>query len=119
MIRKNQITTKQGIVIIICSVPDDERHTGIKIAKHLLNNKFAACVTILPNAISLYNWQDKLQQTNEIQLLIKTHVSLQQTIFEQIKTYHSYHIPELLSIAVTDIEHEYLLWILSSLVKLT
>ncbi|MFS1563257.1 MAG: divalent cation tolerance protein CutA [Candidatus Arsenophonus phytopathogenicus] len=96
----------EGIRIILCTAPDEA--TAKNITKQLLAEKLAACVTILPKAISFYCGQDELEQQTEIQMFIKTHVTLQEKVFSHIKTHHPYQVPELLAIAVTDGDSNYL-----------
>ncbi len=103
----------EGIRIILCTAPDEE--TAKNITKQLLAKKLAACITLLPKAISFYYWQDELEQQTEIQMLIKTHVTLQEKVFSHIKTHHPYQVPELLAITVTDGDNNYLSWLKKSL----
>ncbi|WP_245592137.1 divalent-cation tolerance protein CutA [Blochmannia endosymbiont of Polyrhachis (Hedomyrma) turneri] len=80
-------------------------------AKTLITNKLAACVTILPNTHSIYYWENQIQKQEEIQLIIKTCATLEQSVFQYIKTKHPYQIPELLTLKITNGEPNYLLWI--------
>ena len=107
------IATNEGIRIILCTVPDEA--TAQFITKKLISEKLAACITLLPKTISFYYWQGKLEQQTEIQMLIKTHVTLQEKVFSQIKTHHPYQIPKLLAIAVSDGAPNYLSWLNESL----
>ena len=50
----------------------DSREEAITIGKQLVKNKLAACVNIIPNVESIYNWQNELQQDSEFLLIIKT-----------------------------------------------
>lgn len=40
----------------------DSREEDRTIGKQLVKNKLAACVNIIPNVESIYNWQNELQQ---------------------------------------------------------
>lgn len=104
----------EGIRMIFCTVPDEA--TAKIITTSLLTQKLVACVTLLPKATSFYCWKDKLEQQTEIQMLIKTHMTLQEKVFSQIKIHHPYEVPELLAIAVSDGDTNYLSWLNESLI---
>jgi periplasmic divalent cation tolerance protein len=55
--------------VIMCTCPDIN---NVKlIAQHLIKERLAACVNIIPNVISIYRWQDAIECDAEIQLIIK------------------------------------------------
>lgn len=47
-------------VVVLCTAPDEA--TAQDLAAKVLADKFAACVTLLPGATSLYYWEGKLEQ---------------------------------------------------------
>ncbi|ADV33479.1 divalent cation tolerance protein [Candidatus Blochmanniella vafra str. BVAF] len=98
------------MIIILCTLPNNEK-LALKLIHTLLNLKLAACVNLISNIRSYYYWNDQLQTSNELQLLIKTQDSLQEKIFNTIKKTHPYTIPELLVIPITFGEIQYLNWI--------
>ncbi|MGL9774619.1 MAG: divalent cation tolerance protein CutA [Sodalis sp. (in: enterobacteria)] len=98
-----------GWRLILCTAPDDA--CACAIARRLLADKLAACVTVLPGATSLYYWQDALEQEAEVQLLIKSHAAQQQAVFAQIKAHHPYQTPELLVLPVIGGDPDYLSWL--------
>ena len=50
----------------------DSREEARTIGNELVKNKLAACVNIIPNVESIYNWQNELHQDSEFLLIIKT-----------------------------------------------
>ncbi|MFS1539067.1 MAG: divalent cation tolerance protein CutA [Candidatus Phlomobacter fragariae] len=111
--KANSHRNSEDVRIVLCTIPD--KATAKIITKQLLAKKLAACVTLLPKAISFYYWQGKLEQQTEMQMLIKTHVTLQEKVFLHIKTHHPYQVPELFAIAVTGGDINYLSWLKESL----
>lgn len=99
--------------IIFCTVPD--KNEAIVITKYLLINKYAACINIIPKITSYYYWNNKLEKKQEFQILIKTNTNLQRKIFKIIKKKHSYKIPELFSLEISQIDIHYLNWIKKTL----
>ncbi|WP_395479676.1 divalent cation tolerance protein CutA [Candidatus Curculioniphilus buchneri] len=103
----------QRSCLIFCTMPD--KIAAHNISQILLNSKLAACITLFPNAMSIYPWQGKIETQFEIQLIIKTHIILQQSVFRTIKTYHSYQIPELLTLPIIGGDLAYLSWLTNCL----
>lgn len=100
-------------VVVLCTAPD--RTTAESLAEQALTSKLAACVTLLPNATSLYFWQGKMERAEEVQMLLKCDVHHQQALFALIKQAHPYDVPELLALPVQHGDSDYLSWLHASL----
>lgn len=100
-------------IVVLCTAPDEA--AAQELATRVLEEKLAACVTLLPGATSLYYWEGKLQQEYEVQMLLKSDRRHQQTLLACLRQYHPYHTPELLVLAVEDGDREYLAWLNASL----
>ncbi|WP_409311334.1 divalent cation tolerance protein CutA [Pectobacterium sp. B1J-3] len=100
-------------VVILCTAPDED--CAQHLAKQLLEAQLAACVTLLPGARSLYFWEGKLEQQSEVQMLIKSDISHQQSLLEHLKYHHPYDTPELLVLPVVAGDSDYLTWLNASL----
>ena len=94
--------------IIISTCPDKDMAKNI--AKLLVEQRLAACVQMFP-INSVYIWQDKICDEGEIMLFIKSKAALFDKISAVIKTNHSYEVPEIVQIPITDGLPEYLKWI--------
>ncbi len=81
------------------------------LAETLIEQKLAACVNVLPAMTSIYQWQGKLEQGTEHQLIIKTRQSLWDDLVATIAQRHPYELPEILAIPVTAGLPGYLSWI--------
>jgi len=99
--------------IILCTCPDIE--CAKSIAQHLVKEKHAACVNIIPNVISVYRWQDKVESDNEIQLIIKTQADKFTDVANEIKRLHRYDTPEIIAMNIQQGDDNYLNWITESL----
>lgn len=99
--------------IILCTCPDFE--SAKLLAKHLVTNKHAACVNILPNITSIYLWQDKLECETEVQVLIKTTAEKFAYVRDEIKRLHRYDTPEIIAMNIQQGDNDYLNWITESL----
>jgi len=97
-----------GNSIILATYPDKE--AAKKVAGLLVEERLAACVQIFPIE-SIYSWEGKIFDENEIMLFIKTKVSLFKKVSAFIRKNHSYEVPEIIQIPITDGLPEYLKWI--------
>ena len=105
--------TDKRIVLSTASSEDEAR----KIALHLVEHQFAACVNIVPHVESIYRWLGKMESSREWLLLIKTSAERFPEVRDAIRELHSYELPECVAIAIEDGSAEYLQWFTDSLVK--
>lgn len=94
------------------TVPDKE--AGRKIADHLVENKLAACVNIIPGLESIYVWEGKVNRDSELLMMIKSRQSLVPTLTQAVKSLHPYDECEVISLAITGGSPSYLQWVLDS-----
>lgn len=95
-------------ILLISTVSSEE--DAEKIARHLVEERFAACVNIVPKITSFYFWQGKLQKDSELLLLIKTTKDMEETLINEVKRIHPYQTPEVLSFDVENGLEEYINW---------
>ena len=77
------------------------------IAKALIEEKLAACVQMY-EIESFYNWDNKLCNDFETLLNIKTIKENFEKVKSKIKELHSYDVPEIIQIDITNANEEYL-----------
>lgn len=100
-------------VVVLCTAPDEA--SAQDLAAKVLAEKWAACVTLLPGATSLYYREAKLEQEYEVQMLLKTNRANQQALLDCLKSHHPYQTPELLVLPVLHGDNDYLTWLNASL----
>jgi periplasmic divalent cation tolerance protein len=81
------------------------------LARTLVERRLAACVSILPQARSVYRWQGKVEDSPEILLIIKSRRPLFEALCEAVRSLHSYDVPELIALPVVEGYAPYLDWI--------
>lgn len=80
-------------------------------AKTIVTNKLAACINILPKMTSIYRWQGKLEQGEELMLVIKTEADCIEQLQNTIIKMHPYELPEIVVVPIVDGYAPYLSWI--------
>jgi periplasmic divalent cation tolerance protein len=99
--------TDKRIVLCTAGSEDEAR----KIARHLVEQRLAACVNTIPRIESIYRWQGKVESSAEWLLLIKTTQEKFANVRDAIRDLHSYELPECVAISIEDGSAAYLEWI--------
>ena len=95
--------------VVLVTVSDMEEAEKIKSA--LLEGRLAACVNVIPGVSSHFWWQDRIQQSDELLLVIKTKMPALPALMETVKKNHSYTVPEIIALPIVDGNEDYLNWI--------
>jgi periplasmic divalent cation tolerance protein len=96
-------------IVIFCTISSKDE--ALIIAKELVQKKLAACVNIIEGLISVYEWKNELCMEKECFMIIKSRKELFNEIKKEIVSLHSYEVPEIISMPVTDGLESYLDWI--------
>ena len=82
-----------------------------KIGRALVEERLAACINIIPGMRSIYRWQGKLEQGNEVVLIAKSQAALFETIVQRVKAMHSAEIPCIVAMPIVQGAADFLDWI--------
>lgn len=100
-------TTSAILVLITASSAEEAEN----IAKSLVEDKLVACVNIIPQIKSIYWWEEKICNDEEVMLISKTKQSLFTAVMDRVKALHSYEVPEIISFPISEGSPDYLKWI--------
>ncbi len=95
-------------IAIITILPDKE--SAAHLARTLVDQRLAACVTILPASTSVYRWQGVIETTQETPLLIKTLKCHYHKVETVICHHHPYELPEIIAVSIVKGLPAYLEW---------
>ena len=95
-------------LVLSTAASDEEARV---IASALVEKRLAACVNILGPIQSIYRWKDAVEDSQEYLLLIKTTESMFPKLRDELKSLHSYEVPECIVINIEDGLPAYLEWI--------
>ena len=99
------------IVLTTVANPDEAARLG----RTLVEERLAACATLIPGAQSIYRWQGEVESATETLLLIKTGPDLLAALEARLLELHSYQTPEFLVLKVDAASQPYLDWLQESL----
>jgi periplasmic divalent cation tolerance protein len=98
------------LIYITCESADEAK----KIGKYLLEKRLCGCVNIFPDANPMFWWppkENKLDESKESVLLVKTLESKFEEIENEVRKIHSFDTPCLIAIPVLKVNQDYYDWI--------
>lgn len=85
-------------------------------ARIVVSEKLCACANISRELTSIYNWNDKIEESEEVAVIFKTTADNYKKLESKIKEMHSYANPCVVSFEILEGSGEYLDWIRRSVV---
>jgi len=105
----SQFIMDPRILLVLTTLPDlavAERLAGV-----LVESRLAACVSFIPGVRSLYRWNNAVERSEEVQLIIKTTSERYVAVEEFLRAAHPYELPEIIAVPVNHGMAGYLSWI--------
>lgn len=96
-------------VVALTTVPAE--FDAAEMAKTLVERGLAACVNVLPGAVSVYRWEGAVQMDREQQLIIKTSADKIGALDEAILALSPYDVPEFVVLPIVAGSSAYLAWL--------
>jgi periplasmic divalent cation tolerance protein len=96
-------------LLVMTTLPNVD--TATRLAKQLLDARVAACVNILAPCTSIYRWQNAIETTTEVPLLIKTTQAAYPKLEALVLAEHPYELPEIIAVPLTVGLPKYLNWV--------
>ena len=99
-------------LLVLCTCPGNT--VAAEISTALIDLKLAACVNRVPGVKSWYRWRDRMEQDEEVLLLIKTTRSRFAEVESAIRRLHPNELPEVIGVSITAGSEAYLNWVTES-----
>ena len=103
--------SRVNAVLVLCTVPAAEARS---LVDRLLDERWIACANLLGPFASRYRWKGKIEESEEILLLMKTRSDLLSGLKLRVQELHSYEVPEILEVAIQGGLQAYLDWVVDS-----
>ena len=74
---------------------ESSKTNAIRVAKLLIQNKLAACVSI-KQIFSIYEWDDDIEETKEFEITIKSKVEFKDNLIDFLHQVSTYDVPQII-----------------------
>ena len=95
--------------ILLLITTETNKKLAKKIAKLLIKNKLAACVSI-KNSYSVYKWKNKIEEIKEFEITIKSKPKLKDNLIAFLKKTSSHNVPQII-FKTFESDSEYFKWL--------
>ena len=100
-----------AIVTVYATFGSDEE--ARRIARVLIEERLAACANILAPCHSIYHWQGKIEEAQEVPVLFKTRADGASRLIARLAELHSYDVPAAMVWPIGKAVDAYKEWVLS------
>jgi periplasmic divalent cation tolerance protein len=84
---------------------------AMMIARTVVGERLAACANVLGSIDSVYWWQGRVCEENEVALILKTSEERKTELIQRIIELHSYECPCVVCLPIADGNRDFLNWI--------
>lgn len=91
------------------------REEATRIVSQLLNERLIACANIIGPVFSLFKWKEKVEESNEFLVLMKSRKDLFKRLSTRIKEMHGYEVPEIIALPIIEASQHYIDWLKASI----
>lgn len=95
--------------VVLITAPDVE--TAERLVGELLEERLAACGSIVPGVRSIFRWEGEVQREAEVLVILKTVAARVPALLERVPALHPYDVPEILALPVDAGYGAYLEWV--------
>lgn len=97
------------VLLVFSSLPDAP--AAQQLARHLVESRLAACVSVLAPGVSTYRWGGAIEQAAEVPVVIKTTVQRYPELEAALRASHPYELPEIVAVPLARGLPAYLDWV--------
>ena len=97
------------VILVYINFPN--KKCARQIGTALIEKQLAACVNIIPEIESIYQWKGEICTEEEIMTVVKTTASRYKQLEEYVVANHPYDVPEVISLPLSQGSEPYLNWV--------
>ena len=79
--------------VLVIITTESSKTNALRVAKLLIKNKLAACVSI-KQIFSIYKWDDDIEESKEFEITIKSKPELQENLIDFLHKVSTYDVPQ-------------------------
>jgi len=106
------VTEGRGPLVVLVTAPSEAM--ALELGRRLVDDRLAACVSVMPGVTSIFMWEGKREEASEALLVIKTRAERYPALQQRVLELHPYSVPEVLALAVEAGAPAYLRWVQDS-----
>lgn len=95
-------------VVVYITAPSESE--AERIAGALVEERLAPCVNVVPQVLSTYSWEGKIQTDRELLLIVKTRADLFSRLEARVLELHCYEVPEIICLPIVKGSDKYVKW---------
>ena len=81
--------------VLVMIATESSKANALRMAKLLIQNKLAACVSI-KQIFSVYEWDDDIEETEEFEITIKSKPELKDNLIDFLQKRTTYEVPQII-----------------------
>ena len=101
-----------SVYAVFASAEEAER-----VGRTVVEERLAACINILSPVRSIYWWKGKIETSNEVAAIFKTHHWRSDALMERIAELHSYDVPCVVAWPIDKILGPYSDWVEDTVIR--
>lgn len=97
-----------SVVVLMTASSAEE---AASISRALVDERLVACCNVIPAIRSIYRWEGKVCDEQEVMVIAKTRASVFDRLVVRVKELHSYDVPEIIALPIAAGSESYMKWI--------
>ena len=81
--------------VLVMITTESSKTNALRVAKSLIQNKIAACVSI-KQIFSIYEWDDDIEETKEFEITIKSKPEFRDNLIDFLYKISTYDVPQII-----------------------
>ena len=104
---------RASMLYVTCGSSDQAREIG----RRVVEEKIAACANIITGMKSIYRWEGRVEEGDEVVLILKTRALMVPELSARVQELHSFDVPCVVEIPLGRGNPDYFAWIAAETVR--